>query len=121
MFGVLAAAAALMIALALRFEQVAYHGYLQDLKLEETLELVEVREEIEERVFKDFLILQRLASFLNANPQPTQGEFASFAHRLQEDAPDILNFAAAPDLVVEYVYPLEKNRSVLGSGFITSK
>lgn len=111
---VLAVATALMVAVAVRLDRLAYHSYLQDLQLEQTVELMEAREEIEQVVFDHFLLLQKFAAHIRNNPLLTQEEFGNIAATLHRDFPDVVNFAAETDRVVEYVYPFEENRSVLG-------
>ena len=111
---VLAVATALMVAVAVRLDRLSYYSYLQDLRLEQTVELMEAREGIEQVVFDHFLLLQRFSTYIRNNPLLTQEEFGNIAATLHRAAPDVVNFAAETDLVVEYVHPFEENRSVLG-------
>lgn len=111
---VLAVATALMVAVAVRLDRLSYHSYLQDLRLEHTVELMEAREEIEVVVFDHFLLLQRFSTYIRNNPMLTQEEFSNIAAMLHRAAPDVVNFAAETDRVIEYVHPFEENRSVLG-------
>lgn len=99
------------------FEKLSNHSYLQDLRLSETLELIEVREELELYVFEHILRLEELSSFVGNNPDMTQEEFSQTASRLLETTPDILNFAVARDMVVSHVYPLQENQYVLGMDY----
>ena len=64
------------------FEKLSNHSYLQDLRLSETLELIEVREELELYVFEHILRLEELSSFVGNNPDMTQEEFSQTASRL---------------------------------------
>lgn len=118
-----AAAALVIIVMVLlllggrHFEKLSNHSYLQDLRLSETLELIEIREKLELYIFGHFLQVEKLASFIKSNPDMTQEEFAVVAARLQESMPDIINFEAAQGLTVSHVYPYAENKHLIGLNF----
>ncbi|MCF6277642.1 MAG: PAS domain S-box protein, partial [Anaerolineales bacterium] len=63
-------------------------------------------------------LLDGLSAFANAellsHPKIEQDEFALFAAGLYESADGIQDIALAPGGVIQYVYPYEENKSVLG-------
>ncbi|MHC0053481.1 ATP-binding protein [Actibacterium sp. D379-3] len=73
-----------------------------------------LRAKIEGEVVNKSLLARGLAASIAADPQISEKRFAALAERLAGDDPTILNVAAAPDLVVQFVYPYEANIGVLG-------
>lgn len=59
-------------------------------------------------------ILYGLRAFIQINPDITQQEFEGFSESLMRSNKSIRSIAAAPDLVVQYIYPLEENKAALG-------
>ncbi len=97
-----------------RIETLSYQTYMQDLELDTTLELIEVREQIRADIFDQILKLRELATVISENPTITQPEFSARAAEFMAENPDVINLAVAPDLVVTIVHPYEANRGVLG-------
>ena len=120
MLAVLALSGLLMFVVASEIEKLNYDNYLQKLRLDSTIDLVEVREEIEEQVFSSLLTLQELATFIGGRPDLSQADFAEFSENLLNGHDEIINIAAAPDLVVRYVYPYEPNSNVIGLDYRTN-
>lgn len=54
------------------------------------------------------------AAYISAVPNLSEEEFADYAKELFKKEPLLINFAAARGLVVNYVYPFEPNKSVIG-------
>lgn len=54
------------------------------------------------------------AAYISAAPDLTEAEFNAYAEEVFRKDPLLINFAAAKDLVVNYVYPLAGNEKVLG-------
>ncbi len=111
---VLVVLASVLLVFGYRIETLSYETYRQDLELETTLELVEVRERIRSDIFQQIFKLRELATIISENPQITQEEFSARADDFMARNPEVINLAAAPDLVVGIVYPFEANQSVLG-------
>lgn len=55
-----------------------------------------------------------LAAIISSNPGITDTEYADVAQRLSDALPEVINVAAAPDNVVQFVNPVEPNVQVLG-------
>lgn len=66
------------------------------------------------------IMLRGLVALINRDPNMTQEQYAADAAELVYDDPGIKNIAAAPNLVVRYVYPESPNHSVLGFDYRTS-
>ncbi|BFM12580.1 hypothetical protein R50072_27330 [Simiduia litorea] len=61
-----------------------------------------------------------IAVHISGTPDITQQQFAKFSAAIMRRDPTIRNLAAAPDLIVKLVYPLESNKSVLGLNYNTN-
>ncbi|MGJ5621133.1 ATP-binding protein [Sulfitobacter sp. MF3-043] len=100
--------------IAAEFDNLLRANFIKDVRLDHTLELIEAREEIEEKVFDHFLVLQKLVTLIEENYDLDQKQFGSLVESLNYEGDDIINFAAAPDLVVRFVYPYDENAAVVG-------
>ncbi|MBL4666768.1 MAG: CHASE domain-containing protein, partial [Sneathiella sp.] len=74
----------------------------------------DLRTRIAARISQDVNILYGLRAFIESNPNVTQEDYAKYAASLKRTHPAIRNIAAAPDLIVRYIYPYEENKAVLG-------
>ena len=106
-----------LVFVAAEVDRLLHDNYLNELSTESTIELIEVREEIEESIFGHFLLLQKITTFIEENPSLTQKQFASYLQSLEYDQGKIINVAAAPDLKVEMVFPVEGNERALGLNY----
>ncbi|WP_146010370.1 ATP-binding protein [Acidimangrovimonas sediminis] len=89
-------------------------GYVADERAEVASRMDAERARIEGRLTGLSLMLRGLEAAIEADPAMPQQRFASIARFLIRDNPEIVNIAAAPDLVVRYVYPPAGNAGVLG-------
>tara|TARA_R110002049_G_scaffold29972_2_gene101980 strand:- start:67514 stop:69589 length:2076 start_codon:yes stop_codon:yes gene_type:complete len=103
-----------------RIEDLSYRTYVQDLEMEATIELIEVREKIQTEIFDQILKLRELATIISENPRINQQEFGARAQDFLDKNPDVINVAAAPDQVVTIVHPLKGNESVIGLDYRTN-
>ncbi|MEP3248223.1 MAG: ATP-binding protein [Sneathiella sp.] len=83
----------------------------QDNVLHATQDLrIKLTAQISEAVY----VLSGLRAFIEANPDLTQSEFKLYAESIRRLKPSIKNIAAAPDMVIRYVWPLQGNEASLG-------
>jgi len=73
-----------------------------------------LRAQIERELTESIVVSRAMVAGIATNPDLNQVEFAAQAARLKRQNSEIVNIAAAPGLVVKYVYPLERNGAVLG-------
>lgn len=111
---IMTGAAVVMVLVAVKIDRMSYQAYIQDLRLQTTIAMVEVRENIEEGVFDHILLLQRLASHLSSHPDLDEDDYLNFARNLTAGHDEVVNLAAAPDLIVRLVYPYEPNKDAIG-------
>ncbi|MCP5329343.1 MAG: EAL domain-containing protein [Pseudomonadales bacterium] len=85
---------------------------------EQRLHVVEqlstVRYQLESRLSNQLSLINGLAAFIASNPDFTQEEFDTYAQTVIEREPTLINLAAAPNLVIRYIYPLVGNEAALG-------
>ncbi|MFZ5610030.1 MAG: response regulator [Pseudomonadota bacterium] len=72
------------------------------------------RARIESEVNSSFFLVSGLVSHLTMAGDFTQQVFDQLAADMRERYPNLKNIAAAPDMVVRFVYPREGNEGVLG-------
>jgi signal transduction histidine kinase len=83
------------------------------------------REHVRQEAFELASALQRevshhqfsanaVANAVAAMPNLTQLDFTDMVRRFMQNSPSLINVAAAPDLVVSYVYPPAPNSTVIG-------
>ena len=73
-----------------------------------------LRAYLEELIASDLRIIDATAAYIAVNPDLSEAQFRDFARRVSRNASAVQNLAAAPDLVIRYVYPREGNESILG-------
>jgi diguanylate cyclase (GGDEF)-like protein len=111
-------AAAALVLLALGAAGLFEWRFREQRANEQRLELLErlgsLRSRLESVIAKNLALTNGLAAFVAANPDLGQEEFDAYARNVLVREPSLRNLAAAPDLVVRYVYPREGNEAVLG-------
>jgi len=83
-------------------------------------QLSTVRYQLESRLLNNLSLINGLAAFISSKPDFTQQEFDTYASTILASEPALINLAAAPDLVIQYIYPLEGNESALGLNYLTT-
>lgn len=62
----------------------------------------------------DLSLLTGFATYISATPDLSEQDYKRFARELFKKGTMLVNFAAAKDLKINYVYPLEGNESIVG-------
>lgn len=75
---------------------------------------MQMRAQIEGALNNTLTGIHGLATHVSAQPNISPRDFDRFAAAMMRRDPSIRNVALAPDLVVNYVYPLQGNRAALG-------
>lgn len=92
-------------------------NYNQRQRLECTRQLSLIRGSVEHALAQSFLFLEGIGNFISITPDFTEEQFQAYAALILEKQHLLKNIAAAPDLVLSYVYPLEGNRAILGKDY----
>jgi len=101
------------------FESYIAHHYQQDSRTATLQKLSAVRAKIESILNNNLSLLKGLAIVIAADPKLSKEKFDVYAREIMRTESLLVNYAAAPNLVVRYVYPLEGNESVLGLNYLT--
>ena len=83
--------------------------------------LSSVRYQLESALSNNLSLINGLAAFIASNPDFSQQEFDTYAATVLMREPALRNLAAAPGLVVSYVYPREGNEEVIGLDYNTNE
>ncbi|MCB1665541.1 MAG: EAL domain-containing protein [Pseudomonadales bacterium] len=83
-------------------------------------QLSTVRYQLESRLSNNLSLINGLAAFIASNPDFTQQEFDTYAATVIEREPALINLAAAPGLVIRYIYPLAGNEAALGLDYTSN-
>ncbi|WP_160169177.1 ATP-binding protein [Allgaiera indica] len=110
---------ALMVVAGVYFDATRTRAYMAEVRADLADRMDAQRARIEGRVTGLSLMLRGLEAAIEADPGLSQKRYAALARFMTRDNPEILNIAAAPGLVVKYVYPQEPNAAVLGFDYHT--
>ncbi|MDG4649230.1 ATP-binding protein [Roseibacterium sp. SDUM158017] len=69
---------------------------------------------IEREIAEKILISEGVTAAFLADAELSRSRFVELVGQLTRSAPDVINVAAAPGFVIEYVYPEEPNRAAIG-------
>ncbi len=95
--------------------QLVHH---QALRAEVLNEVSLVRSRLEGNVTANVQLVRGLVSVIAAEPDITQARFAELAGNLFTGTNQVRSVAAAPDLIVEMVYPVEGNEGAIGLNYM---
>jgi len=110
----LALAAVILLALEWQVERSAVIDAREVQRQEASNRAQDLRTRIAARISEDIHVLYGLRAFIESNPNVSQEDYAKYAASVKRSHPAIRNIAAAPDLIIRYVYPYEANKAVLG-------
>jgi len=113
--------AALLIVAGIILDRLNTNKFLSDLRYSLEQEEHTIQAQLEGDIISKALLMRGFAATIASNPEISQERYAILAAQLIRDDPTILNIAAAPDLIVRYVYPQEPNKAVLGFDYRTSE
>ena len=72
---------------------------------------------MEYEISRSLIFLEDVAHFIAINPDITQEDFLFYVTLISRNKILLKNIAAAPDLVIRYVYPLEGNQAIIGKAY----
>ncbi|MFC7002723.1 CHASE domain-containing protein [Pseudobowmanella zhangzhouensis] len=114
---------ALVILLAfiidLMLEQVVQQESRNRAELTAYRQLSTIAAKMEGHLSLSLSMLEGFSAYIAANPELSYEEFARYAKEMFKREPLIVNFAAARNLIVNYVYPLEGNEKAVGLDYST--
>ncbi|MGR3506753.1 MAG: ATP-binding protein [Paracoccaceae bacterium] len=95
--------------------------YTQQLRVDLLQDLTIVRTQLEGQVNANIQLIRGLIATMITEPDMQQDRFASIAEGLMSETKAIRNLAAAPDMVIRMVYPVEGNEAAIGLDYRTNE
>ncbi|MGE7368040.1 bifunctional diguanylate cyclase/phosphodiesterase [Neorhizobium sp. NPDC001467] len=80
-------------------------------------QLAQVSATLETNIHGNVNLIHGLVAAIATTPDLTQAQFGALAEQIFDHPSQLKNVAAAPDLVVRMIYPLEENREILGQDY----
>jgi diguanylate cyclase (GGDEF)-like protein len=108
----------LMLGLALLLESRLTQRQLDAQREGIALQLGTIRYQLESALANNLSLINGLAAFISSYPDFSQAQFNQYAETVISREPALVNLAAAPDLVVRYVYPQQGNEAVIGLNYM---
>lgn len=91
--------------------------YQENLRREVWSDLASVRLKLEAVINRNFAMLRGVVGLVSSDPELSQRNFSEFAGNLIDLEPLLINIAAAPELVIRYIYPEVDNEEALGLNY----
>lgn len=92
-----------------------------ELSLSTLQQLVSIREKLAGTLNKNVSLVSSFATYISLNPSLTHTQFETYAREMMRQEPLLINFAVAPGLVNQFIYPLEGNERALGLDYTQNK
>jgi len=108
-----------MLVLAVMLESRLSQRQLDAQRDEVAAQLSTIRYQLESTLANNLSLVNGLAAFISSYPDFTPSQYEQYARTAISRDPSLVNLAAAPDLVVRYVYPREGNEVVLGLDYMS--
>ncbi len=107
------------LGLVLEQQSLSRHNQQQRVEVLEQLSLL--RAQLEGRLNADLHLLNGMSAIIATHPDIDADQFNRIAAKLMENRHDLRNIAAAPDLVIRYIYPLKGNEAALGLDYTSNE
>nr|WP_320190141.1 diguanylate cyclase [uncultured Desulfobacter sp.] len=104
-----------MLTGAVHWELVGHYAKSQ--RLDITRQASQIMHHMDYELSRSFLFLEDTAHLIAITPEITQKKFLSFVTLISRNKVLIKNIAAAPNLVIRYVYPMEGNQTIIGQSY----
>jgi len=95
-------------------ETQARKNHIEDQRARIAADVALLRADLEGAVNGPIQLVRGLVAMIAAEPDMGQARFAELASRLIIDEPLLRNIAAAPDMVIQMMYPIEGNEQAIG-------
>ncbi|MFU8882370.1 MAG: ATP-binding protein [Rhodobacterales bacterium] len=109
-----------MAALWLAAEKRNRMFYAQQMRTDVIQDLNVLRTQLEGELNANIQLIRGLIATLITEPDMTQDRFSSIAKGLIGEFTQIRNVAAAPDMVIRMIYPVQENAAAIGLDYLTS-
>jgi diguanylate cyclase (GGDEF)-like protein len=113
-------AIAVLVAVAIgviQADREEHQRFMAEQRLIASEQLAVVSSKITTQIHSNVNLVQGLVAAIAANPDITQAQFSALAERIFSTPSQLRNVAAAPDLVIRYVYPFAENEKLIGEDY----
>ncbi len=113
-------AIAVIVAVAIGFVQAdheEHERFLSEQRLVASERLAQVSSRLETQIHGNVNLIQGLVAAIAANPNMTQSQFSALSERIFSVPSQLRNVVAAPNLVVQHVYPFDENKQLIGQDY----
>jgi len=114
----LAGVLVLLLALEAWLEHYISYRYEQDERANVARRLDMVRANLDSILNNNLSLIKGMGIAIAANPKLSKDDFNSYAKEILRTETLLLNFAAAPNFQIQYVYPLKGNESAVGLDYM---
>lgn len=108
-----------IVVLTLYLDQLRFNTQLQALRHSIFNELSVVRAKIEGNINSNAHLIKGLVVAISTEPDITSKRFNALAKPIFQENSEIKNIAAAPNLIIKYMYPLKGNEAAVGLNYRT--
>ena len=88
--------------------------YRNSQTVEISLQLSTLRARIEKELTQNLLLVEGMANFISIRPELPRNEFIQYAQTVMAGKNLLKNIGAAPDFIMDYVFPIEGNEKIIG-------
>lgn len=92
----------------------ASKSHLEDQRARVANQVALLRADLEGAVNGPIQLVRGLIAVIETEPDMDQARFAELAGRLIDNEPSLRNIAAAPDMIIQMMYPIEGNERAIG-------
>ncbi len=103
-----------MVVIVVYVDRLTLLNYQKDERTAVLQEVALIRARLEGNLSSNLQAVQGMVAAISLNPNISQDEFALFGEHLITRHNQLLNIAAAPDLVIRYMYPVRGNEAAIG-------
>lgn len=103
-----------LLAAGIYIDRLNRHNFEVQLRHQVSSQLGIIRAQLEGDIHSNAQLVQGLVASIKADPDMSQAHFTALARHLLEQHSQLRNIAAAPDLVIRYMYPVAGNEAAIG-------
>lgn len=118
-FSLMAVIAAILISALIYIDHIIIARHTAASQQHVKSELSQINSRLTFNLYTNIQVLNGLPALFILNPALTQQEFETAIRQLFDEHTQLRNIAAAPDLIIKYMYPLEGNEKVIGLDYRT--
>lgn len=113
-YSLVIAIAALLITISFKLDQIFIERHVASTQQQVKHHLSQVNNQLTFNLYKNIQVVKGLPALFVVNPSLSQEEFSTAVQQLFDKHTQLRNIAAAPDLIIKYMYPVAGNEAAIG-------